>query len=440
MPQPREPRDFTTPPKSVAALLFASALVLAPSGPVHAVTFDFTRIVQSSDALGGARTFDQSTGAFVSDGNVLFNNIRTSDGRQEFHVSLGGALHFVADDTTTPVPDQIGNFSALLQLDIDGETVAFSANTPSTPTGIYSWTTTDGLQTVVDNTITPPGAAGGFNNATLGGFEDGVVTFLGGSGGNGTANSGIFTRRLSDGVVETVADLSDFPLGFGLVRSGGGDSLFVVTSPDLYTNDGGTFRLVADTNTPIPGGTGNFTAVDVGTGYATDGETIAFQGSGSGQIGIYKDVAGTLSVVVDNTTVVPDGTGGVFASFNQRVPDVGMAPSCSAELNPAAKRASTLTWVGYSNRSSAPATSWTVASWTPPRSSSADSMAAISPSPSTSPTVTAAFTSPAPTSSLNPTSSPCSRSASWGQGSVAGAGVAYTRKQLPRTPTVECRR
>ena len=323
MPQPREPRDFTTPPKSVAALLFASALVLAPSGPVHAVTFDFTRIVQSSDALGGARTFDQSTGAFVSDGNVLFNNIRTSDGRQEFHVSLGGALHFVADDTTTPVPDQIGNFSALLQLDIDGETVAFSANTPSTPTGIYSWTTTDGLQTVVDNTITPPGAAGGFNNATLGGFEDGVVTFLGGSGGNGTANSGIFTRRLSDGVVETVADLSDFPLGFGLVRSGGGDSLFVVTGPELYTNDGGTFRLVADTNTPIPGGTGNFTAVDVGTGYATDGETIAFQGSGSGQIGIYKDVAGTLSVVVDNTTVVPDGTGGVFASFNQRVPDVG---------------------------------------------------------------------------------------------------------------------
>ena len=330
MHMPSDQRNLPTLVSSVAAgPLVAAALLLMPGDAARAVAFDFTRIVNSGDVLANGSIFNNAGGAFVSGNNVLFNN-GLPGGVQEFHTSLGGVLHFVADDVSTPVPDQTGNFSALLQLDIDGETVAFSANTSSTPTGIYSWSASAGLKTVVDNTVTPPGLPGGFTGSTIGGFDDGVVAFLGQSTGNGSGDSGIYTRNLSTGVVGKIADLSDFA-GFGFVRTGDGDAVFGVTGNKLYSTAGtppGTYRLIADPNTPIPDGSGDlFSSVgnSGGTGgaYSIDGDTVAFRAEGpTGQSGIYKDVDGTLSVVVDNTTLVPGGTGDVFASFNQRVPEV----------------------------------------------------------------------------------------------------------------------
>ncbi|MDA2921278.1 hypothetical protein MYX76_17600, partial [Desulfobacterota bacterium AH_259_B03_O07] len=63
-----------------------------------------------------------------------------------------------------------------------------------------------------------------------------------------------------------------------------------------------TFRKVADTNTPIPGGTGTFTGIGVPS---LDGDNVVFQGFGtSEQQGIYTDIGG-LSVVADKSTMIP---------------------------------------------------------------------------------------------------------------------------------------
>ncbi|CAN0523241.1 unnamed protein product, partial [Scytosiphon promiscuus] len=63
---------------------------------------------------------------------------------------------------------------------------------------------------------------------------------------------------------------------------------------------------VADKNTMIPGGTGNFTSflppVPIG------GDDVAFLGRGSSdQEGIYTSIGGTLAVVADLNTIIPGG-------------------------------------------------------------------------------------------------------------------------------------
>ena len=63
--------------------------------------------------------------------------------------------------------------------------------------------------------------------------------------------------------------------------------------------------VIADKNTAIPGGSGNFTSF-----YhpSLDGGNVAFQGTGSGQSGIYTDIGG-LGVVADLNTAIPGGSG-----------------------------------------------------------------------------------------------------------------------------------
>jgi hypothetical protein len=82
-----------------------------------------------------------------------------------------------------------------------------------------------------------------------------------------------------------------------------------------------TFRKVADTNTPIPGGVGNFLSFTVPS---IDFGDVAFFGNGlSGQGGVYISSGGTLNVVVDTSTPIPGGTGN-FTSFGFPSLDAGI--------------------------------------------------------------------------------------------------------------------
>ena len=81
----------------------------------------------------------------------------------------------------------------------------------------------------------------------------------------------------------------------------------------IFTDIGG-LRAVVDTNTPIPGGIGNFT--DFG-GVSFDEGHIAFLGFGSdGQAGYYTNLGGILRVVVDTHTPIPDGFGNFFTDYD----------------------------------------------------------------------------------------------------------------------------
>src|SRR5262249_16065837 len=70
---------------------------------------------------------------------------------------------------------------------------------------------------------------------------------------------------------------------------------------------GGVLSRVADLNTPIPDGSGNF--ADFAPDTLVSGSVVAFQGFGSsGQQGIYVLTAGGLTRVADLSTPVPGGT------------------------------------------------------------------------------------------------------------------------------------
>ena len=78
-----------------------------------------------------------------------------------------------------------------------------------------------------------------------------------------------------------------------------------------------TFSKVADTSTPIPGGQGNFTefSSDHPYGYAFDAGKVAFVGRGaSGQAGVYVGVPGQVTLVADKNTPMPSGPGN-FSEF-----------------------------------------------------------------------------------------------------------------------------
>jgi hypothetical protein len=81
--------------------------------------------------------------------------------------------------------------------------------------------------------------------------------------------------------------------------------------------DSVTFTKIADTDTAVPGGTGNFTGF---FNPSISNGTVTFYGANSsgGRSGIYIG-NGTLGVVADLTTAIPGGTGN-FTSF-------GTAPS-----------------------------------------------------------------------------------------------------------------
>src|SRR4051794_35373340 len=69
---------------------------------------------------------------------------------------------------------------------------------------------------------------------------------------------------------------------------------------------------VADTSTPIPNGTGTFTAFDHSPVIARSG--VAFRGLGTGQEGIYFRGPAPLQRAADRNTITP-GTSSPFVAF-----------------------------------------------------------------------------------------------------------------------------
>jgi hypothetical protein len=108
--------------------------------------------------------------------------------------------------------------------------------------------------------------------------------------------------------------------GFGLNQAG------------VYARLNGALASIADTNTDIPNGSGKFMVFvvpGVQTAPCITGDTALFFGAGAnGQQGIYKSTgAGAISRIADTQTAVPSGTGN-FLFFKAPALD----PSDSATL------------------------------------------------------------------------------------------------------------
>lgn len=271
---------------SGVALVSLSLSILA-SGRAEAGSFTFTKIVDTDTSVPGT-TLDftsLSTLPALDNGTVAFTGqtvipdpldptVGTSV--EGIYISTGGSLDVVADANTS-IPGGTGRFQFFSNPSLDNGSVAFTSNTLP-QVGVY--TSSGGAINVVANTNTSiPSGTGNFT-----GF------------GNPSLNNG------------DVAFTAGLVSGSSLVAAG------------VYTNIGGTLNVVADTNTPVPGGTGNLFAT-----FRTpslDNGNVAFQGLENispgifGSLGIYTDIGGSLNVVADKNTPVPDGVGN-FTQFEQ---------------------------------------------------------------------------------------------------------------------------
>lgn len=240
-----------------------------------------------------------------------------------------GLLDAVAD-ISTPIPDGVGNFTGVGNVSFDGTNVAFGGSGTSGQRGVY--TNVGILNCVADLNTSIPDGTGYFTELGPLSFDGGFAAFR---GAGDSSQRGVYTNV---GGLNTVADrnttipggtgnFAGFPPAYTLAFDDG-DVAFMATG---FSNQRGIYAdidglgAVADTNTPIPGGTGNFTRFDL-TNYivSLDDENVAFTGVGSGdQRGIYSyTIAGGLEVVVDANMAIP-GARGYFKSFS--------APSVSGD-------------------------------------------------------------------------------------------------------------
>ncbi|MCP5155925.1 MAG: hypothetical protein H6983_17270 [Ectothiorhodospiraceae bacterium] len=211
----------------------------------------------------------------------------------------------------------------------DGGAVAFAGQFAG-GSGVYVASTTGAGLDVVADTSTATGAVGG---ETFSGFDDprirnGVVVFH----GQGNAGSdGIYAA--SGGVLTTVADTTTVVPGrtttfqdFGAFPSLDDDGAVafwgstVDGSPSaalgIYRAGPAGIEVIADDDTPIPGGTANFRNTALSPSI-DDGQVTFVGGNASaGELGVYTGGPGTLRAIADRSTAVPDGAPGeTFTEF-----------------------------------------------------------------------------------------------------------------------------
>jgi hypothetical protein len=219
-------------------------------------------------------------------------------------------------DTTTSVPSGSGVFTALDNVSIGGSTVAFHG-TASAQQGVYS--STGGLLRVANLATGIPNGTGAFSS-----FNQGVSTSEGNivfEGAGSSLQDGIYSTN--NGLHRVASTSTPIPGGggvnfqsFNFPSASGSEVAFYGSGSGqqgIYTDAGGTLHAVANTQTNIPNTAIPFTGFINRT--ALNNGNVAFYGFGSSLGGIYTNVGGALHKVVDTATSVPGGTG-VFTTFN----------------------------------------------------------------------------------------------------------------------------
>jgi len=266
---------------------------------------------------GGSGYFTIFVSPNLDSGNVVFLG-QGSSGQVGIYTDIG-SLGVIAD-TNTAIPAGLGYFTGFgWRPRLDGGNVAFQGKGSGGQDGIY--TDIGGLGVIADTNTAIPAGSGyftGFENPSLdsgnvafraygSGAQTGIYTDIGGLGVIADTNtaipagSGYFTGFWSP-------SLKGGNVAFGGRGSGGQDGIYA---------DIEGLGVIADTNTAIPAGTGYFTEFSVHPP-GLDGGNVAFWGTGSGgQSGIYADIKG-LVVVADTNTPIPAGSGR-FTDFDDAI-------------------------------------------------------------------------------------------------------------------------
>jgi hypothetical protein len=223
-------------------------------------------------------------------------------------------------DLGTPSPSGGGNFIGFAPPTVSGTTAAFFAGSP-TGAGIYTRSTsgTGSVAKIADTATAAPGLGGSFGNFLPPAISGSTVAFIGGSNPN---SIGVYAAPAAGGALTTIATTSTIIPGSTLpFRQLGGDpnagpvnapgpsiSGSVVAfagSPNLSgpslgiyatTGPGGQLARIADTTTPVPGGTGLFTQFDPYV--SLSGDDLVFVGHSTTGPGIYTNATGPLTRLI----------------------------------------------------------------------------------------------------------------------------------------------
>lgn len=229
-------------------------------------------------------------------------------------------------DISTPIPNTIGNFTSFNILSFDGDNV-FIGVPGFEQQGIYK-VSNGTIFAIADQNTTIPGGNGTFTSIGTPSIDGDNVVFRG-SGMN--QQQGIYIRRGDTPVSVIVDQNTSIPNGIGnfsafsLVIANKNNVVFTGSSINngqegIYISRNGILEVIADRNTPIPGGTGNFTSFNSRI-IAVFENNVVISGSGaSGQQGIYIYRDGILQVLADRNTPIPGGRGN-FTSFDNFVVD-----------------------------------------------------------------------------------------------------------------------
>jgi hypothetical protein len=243
-------------------------------GEVLSKVADHTTVIPG-DPLGLTFSIGSARDISFSEGEVAFASGRVSGGLfRGIYTDAGGALHAVADATTT-MPGSAQTFQILLHPSIDNGVVSFAGRSSSTQRGVY--TNLGGSLRAVDaNSVS--------QNHGLTSLDNGNIIY------NFPQNSGI---KAEIGGVNTTISAT----GLNPVISGTNFAYLGNTTQSVMANFGSGLTTIANTSTNIPDGTGMFTSFG---DLSISGNYVSFLGRGAGpnDMGIYSTLGGMLHKVV----------------------------------------------------------------------------------------------------------------------------------------------
>ncbi|MDF5714636.1 MAG: hypothetical protein PUP93_12285 [Rhizonema sp. NSF051] len=328
---------------SVVSGLLALSFCLLASSQAQAIDISFTKVVDTNTLVpngtktstftyffGNAPSLDNGSVAFLANGilsTLPFQEVGPQ-GVLGIYTNLGGSLNVLAD-TRTQIPGGTRNFFSLNSPSFKNGSVAFAGSlTQGSPTQSIYTNIGGSLNLVADLNTPVPGSTENFGYLTAPSLDNGSVAFL--RSGLGLPIEGVYTNL--GGSLSAIADMntpipggtgnftrfSNPSLSNGIVTFIGFGDSEEVSQAGIYTNLGGLLNAIADTNTAIPGGTGNFTNF---TSLSSENGSVAFIGQRRetisqppSQQGIYTNLGGSLRAIADLNTPIPNGTGN-FTSF-----------------------------------------------------------------------------------------------------------------------------
>lgn len=323
---------------------FALSIAIGLAWVSSASAVSLTLIADTNTPIpNGTGNFTQFTFSPTLSGGTVAFRAAGNGGQQGIYTGDGTSLTRVAD-LTTPIPDGVGNFTGFssgARVGISASGIAFSGFGSSSQQGIYT-TIGGGLSKVVDrNTQTPEGTGTYTSFSTV--DLSGTTIGFGGSRSGSPAQVGLYTVSGGGAPVLVVNNNTPLPSGGGTF-SGTQFSPLIVSGtsavfrglgpanvPVLALSSGGVLTSLVDTSTAIPGGTGNFTGLAFPD---YNGTTMVFTAAGSNsQSGLYASTGGTVSLLADTNTPIPEGMGNFTTFFASAINADGLVATLASGSN-----------------------------------------------------------------------------------------------------------